>query len=115
VVGLLLLALLICCAWPGSCGWRPPAAARWPSRCCRWRCALPGLLRHRLYTYRWLSLLVWLYVTEGLVRGDQRPRAVGLAGGAEVALAWRCSWPACTTSGCAVPLRPKTSTTAKAT
>jgi uncharacterized membrane protein len=30
--------------------------------------ALPGLWRHRLYTYRWLSLLVWLYVFEGLVR-----------------------------------------------
>ena len=29
---------------------------------------LLGLLRHRLYTYRWLSLLIWLYVTEGLVR-----------------------------------------------
>ena len=30
--------------------------------------ALPGLLRHRLYTYRWLSLLVWIYFTEGVVR-----------------------------------------------
>ena len=30
--------------------------------------ALPGLWRARLYTYRWLSLLLWLYVTEGLVR-----------------------------------------------
>ncbi len=29
---------------------------------------LPGLLRGRLYTYRWLSLLVWLYFTEGMVR-----------------------------------------------
>ena len=29
---------------------------------------LSGLLRLRLYTYRWLSLLVWLYVAEGLVR-----------------------------------------------
>jgi uncharacterized membrane protein len=28
-----------------------------------------GLWRLRMYTYRWLSLLVWLYVTEGLVRG----------------------------------------------
>ncbi|CAD5374455.1 conserved membrane hypothetical protein [Rubrivivax sp. A210] len=27
-----------------------------------------GLLRHRMYTFRWLSLLVWLYVLEGLVR-----------------------------------------------
>ena len=30
--------------------------------------AIAGLLRHRLYTYRWLSLLVWLYFTEGVVR-----------------------------------------------
>lgn len=30
--------------------------------------ALPGLMRHRLYTYRWLSLLLWLYVLEGLLR-----------------------------------------------
>jgi uncharacterized membrane protein len=41
---------------------------------------LPGVLRHRLYTYRWLALLVWLYVAEGLVRatsegGLSRPLA----------------------------------------
>ncbi|MEP6506526.1 MAG: DUF2069 domain-containing protein [Betaproteobacteria bacterium] len=30
--------------------------------------ALPGLLRHRMYTYRWLSLAIWLYVAEGAVR-----------------------------------------------
>lgn len=30
--------------------------------------ALAGLLKHRLYTYRWLSLLVWLYFAEGVVR-----------------------------------------------
>ena len=30
--------------------------------------ALPGLLKHRMYTYRWLSLAVWLYVAEGAVR-----------------------------------------------
>jgi uncharacterized membrane protein len=29
---------------------------------------LAGLLRHRMYTFRWLSLLVWLYFTEGVVR-----------------------------------------------
>jgi uncharacterized membrane protein len=29
---------------------------------------LPGVWRHRLYTYRWLSLLVWLYFMEGLTR-----------------------------------------------
>jgi uncharacterized membrane protein len=30
--------------------------------------ALGGVARHRLYTYRWLSLLVWLYVGEGALR-----------------------------------------------
>lgn len=29
---------------------------------------LAGLLKNRMYTYRWLSLLVWLYFTEGMVR-----------------------------------------------
>jgi len=29
---------------------------------------LAGLLRHRMYTFRWLSLLIWLYFTEGVVR-----------------------------------------------
>jgi uncharacterized membrane protein len=29
---------------------------------------LGGLARHRLYTFRWLSLLVWLYFTEGAMR-----------------------------------------------
>lgn len=29
---------------------------------------LAGLLKNRLYTYRWVSLMVWLYFTEGAVR-----------------------------------------------
>lgn len=48
--------------------------------------ALPGLARHRLYTYRWLSLLVWLYVTEALVRLAE-PLPVRLLAGMELALA----------------------------
>jgi uncharacterized membrane protein len=30
--------------------------------------ALAGLLKQRMYTYRWTALVVWLYVTESLVR-----------------------------------------------
>ncbi len=30
--------------------------------------ALFGLWRYRLYTYRWVALLIWVYVLEGLVR-----------------------------------------------
>ena len=41
---------------------------------------LPGLLRNRMYTYRWLSLMVWLYFTEGVVRAtSDRGPGVGLA------------------------------------
>ncbi|HEY1398922.1 DUF2069 domain-containing protein [Roseateles sp.] len=42
---------------------------------------LPGLWRYRMYTYRWLSLMIWLYVTEGLVRGTSE-------GGLGMVLAW---------------------------
>ena len=31
---------------------------------------LAGLLRHRMATFRWLALLLWLYVLEGLVRAS---------------------------------------------
>ena len=36
---------------------------------------LAGLLKHRMYTYRWVSLVVWLYFTEGVVRAwsDKAP------------------------------------------
>ncbi len=42
---------------------------------------LAGLLKHRMYTYRWLSLMVWLYFTEGMVRATSES---GLSSG----LAW---------------------------
>jgi len=47
--------------------------------------ALPGLLKHRMYTYRWLSLAIWLYVAEGVVRITDRAPANWCAG-AELAL-----------------------------
>ena len=36
---------------------------------------LAGILKKRMYTYRWVSLLVWLYFTEGAVRAwsDRAP------------------------------------------
>ena len=41
---------------------------------------LAGLLKNRMYTYRWVSLLVWLYFTEGVVRAtSDRGLSVPLA------------------------------------
>jgi uncharacterized membrane protein len=36
---------------------------------------LAGMLKNRMYTYRWVSLVIWLYFTEGVVRawGDRPP------------------------------------------
>lgn len=39
-----------------------------------------GLLKNRLYTYRWVSLMVWLYFGEGVVRAtSDRGPSVPLA------------------------------------
>ena len=42
---------------------------------------LAGLLKNRMYTYRWVSLVVWLYFAEGVIRlqGDAWP-SKGFAG-----------------------------------
>lgn len=45
-----------------------------------------GLLRHRLYTFRWLSLLVWLYFMEGVVRATTESGPSQVCAAAEVAL-----------------------------
>lgn len=49
--------------------------------------ALPGLWRYRLYTYRWVSLLVWVYVFEGLVHASSSTGAQRWLGGVETVLA----------------------------
>ncbi|CAA2103502.1 DUF2069 domain-containing protein [Variovorax paradoxus] len=44
---------------------------------------LAGLWKNRMYTYRWVSLMVWLYFTEGVVRAwsdiDRMSQALALA------------------------------------
>ena len=41
---------------------------------------LSGLLKNRMYTYRWMSLLIWLYFTEGVVRAwSDQGLSAGLA------------------------------------
>lgn len=50
--------------------------------------ALPGVLRGRAFTLRWLSLLLWFYAAEGVTRGltDPQPASRGL-GWVELTLA----------------------------
>lgn len=47
---------------------------------------LAGLLKHRMYTFRWLSLLVWLYFTEGAMRATSDTGLSQILAGVEVVL-----------------------------
>lgn len=47
---------------------------------------IPGLWRNRMYTYRWVSLMVWLYFTEGVVRATSDRGISAWLAGAEVLL-----------------------------
>src|SRR5450755_4575402 len=47
---------------------------------------LAGLIRMRLYTYRWISLLVWIYFAEGAVRATSERGAGALLALVEVVL-----------------------------
>ena len=58
--------LLLCLAW--ELWLAPTGRGTLAVKALPMALALPGLFRMRLYTYRWVSLLVWLYVGEGLVR-----------------------------------------------
>jgi uncharacterized membrane protein len=50
-------------------------------------CALPGVWRHKLYTLQWASMLVLLYLAEGIVRGMTDGGLSARLGWVEVALA----------------------------
>ncbi|MEJ6004275.1 DUF2069 domain-containing protein [Paucibacter sp. AS339] len=45
-----------------------------------------GLWRYRLYTFRWLSLMIWLYFAEGAVRATSEAGLSAWLAGLEVLL-----------------------------
>ena len=74
-----LLALIVLgLAWEL---WLVPTGGRtWALKVLPLAFAVAGLLQFRMVTHRWLSLLVWVYVAEGLVRGvTERGMAMTLA------------------------------------
>lgn len=74
-----LLALIVLgLAWEL---WLAPTGNRtWALKVLPLAFAVVGIAQLRMFTHRWLSLLVWLYVAEGLVRGvTERGTAMALA------------------------------------
>jgi uncharacterized membrane protein len=62
VVGLIIVGL----AW--ELWLAPTGSGTWAVKVLPLLLCIGGLMRHRLYTFRWLSLLVWLYFLEAIVR-----------------------------------------------
>jgi uncharacterized membrane protein len=48
--------------------------------------AIAGMLKHRLYTFRWMTLLVWLYFTEGVMRATSDTGVAQALAGIELTL-----------------------------
>jgi uncharacterized membrane protein len=83
-VGALLALIVLCLAWEL---WLAPTGRRTlVIKVLPLLVPLAGLLKHRLYTYRWVSLLVWLYCAEGLVRATSEPAPGSILAMIEVAL-----------------------------
>ena len=74
-VGSLLGLILLCLAWELWLAPLRPGGSWLALKALPLALPLAGLLKRRMYTYRWVSLLVWLYFTEGVVRAysDRAP------------------------------------------
>ncbi len=85
-VGSLLALIVLCLAWELVLAPLRPGGSWLALKALPLCVPLAGLLKHRMYTYRWLSLGLWLYFIEGVVRAwSDRPPGNWLALG-EVAL-----------------------------
>jgi uncharacterized membrane protein len=77
-VASLLGLIVLCLAWEL---WLPERPSLWVLKVLPLCVPVAGLLKRRMYTYRWVSLLVWPYFMEGIVRWSE-----GLPAMLEVAL-----------------------------
>jgi uncharacterized membrane protein len=78
---------LLCIAWEWRLAPLRPGGSLLVLKAVPLAIALPGVLRRRLYTLQWASMLVLLYFAEGIVRGMTDPAPANLLGWVEVALA----------------------------
>jgi uncharacterized membrane protein len=95
-VGSLLALIALCLAWELVLAPLRPGGSWFALKALPLCLPLAGLLKNRLYTYRWVSLVVWLYFIEGMVRAtsDQGPSAylAMLEASLCVSLFAACAW-----------------------
>ena len=84
---LALLALIVLCVgWELS--WAPikPGGSWLALKALPLALPVAGFLKRRLYTFRWVSLIVWLYFIEGVVRAYSDPAPACQMAGLEILL-----------------------------
>lgn len=95
-VGSVLALILLGLAWELWLAPLRPGGSWWAIKVLPLALPLAGLLKNRMYTYRWLSLLVWLYFTEGVVRATTESGLSAVLAGLEVLLSMllfvACVW-----------------------
>jgi uncharacterized membrane protein len=77
-VGSLLALIVLCLAWEL---WLAPTGNKTLAlKALPLAIPLAGFLKNRMYTYRWVSLFIWFYATEGSIRAaSDRGPSVPLA------------------------------------
>jgi uncharacterized membrane protein len=79
-VGSLLGLIVLCLVWELFLAPLRPGGSWLALKALPLCIPLAGLLKNKMYTYRWVSLMVWLYFTEGVVRAySDRPPSNYLA------------------------------------
>ena len=77
-VGSLIGLMAVGLAWEMVVAPLRPGGSWWALKVLPLALPLAGLLKNRMYTYRWVSLLVWLYFTEGVVRATSGESAMSV-------------------------------------
>ena len=78
--GSLLALIVLCLAWELVLAPVRPGGSWLALKALPLCIPLAGFLKNRMYTYRWVSLMIWLYFTEGVVRAwSDRPPSNWLA------------------------------------
>jgi uncharacterized membrane protein len=85
-VGSLLALIALCLAWELWLAPLRPGGSWLVLKALPLTIPLAGLLKNRMYTYRWLSLLIWVYFTEGVVRATSDTGLSAWLAGIEVLL-----------------------------
>jgi uncharacterized membrane protein len=80
--------VLLCVLWEGLLSPLRPGSHWLALKAVPLLIPLHGAIKQRVYTIQWSSMLIWLYFTEGVVRGFRNPNPLdGALAGIELALA----------------------------